>query len=157
VGKQLAHQNIIRISNVGMTAKESVLRDGVFSRRSLKIRLIRKQYDFIRERVHSILKQTAIGLAYMNAAAGSIATSSGHLLVNSAGKELRIIDFALAIRIEKPSFLGRLLRASRSCRGRAATCRRSRFGRAAGWPVRHLQFRRQRLRTDHAAAAHSAA
>src|SRR5262249_51975599 len=32
-----------------------------------------------------------------------------NLLVNSAG-ELRIIDFALATRIEKPSFFGKLLR-----------------------------------------------
>ena len=110
VGKQLAHQNIIRIANVGNDPKNPYYVMEYFPAGSLKIRLIRKQYDFIRERVHSILKQTAIGLAYMNAS-GWVHRDikPDNLLVNSAG-ELRIIDFALATRIEKPSFFGKLLR-----------------------------------------------
>jgi len=110
VGKQLAHQNIIRIAHVGADSKNPYYVMEYFPAGSLKIRLIRKQHDFIRERVHSILKQTAIGLAYMNAS-GWVHRDikPDNLLVNSAG-ELRIIDFALAMRIEKPSFLGKLLR-----------------------------------------------
>ena len=110
VGKELAHQNIIRIVHVGTSASHPYYVMEYFPAGSLKIRLIRKQYDFIRERIHSILKQAAIGMAYMNASGWVHRdVKPDNLLVNSAG-ELRIIDFALAIRIQKPSFLGKLFR-----------------------------------------------
>ena len=110
VGKQLAHQNIIRIHFVGKDSKNPYYVMEYFPAGSLKIRLIRKQYDFIRERIHSILKQCAIGLAYMNASGWVHRdVKPDNMLVNAAG-ELRIIDFALAQRIENPSFFGRLLR-----------------------------------------------
>jgi serine/threonine protein kinase len=110
VGKELQHQNIIRIHFVGKDAKNPFYVMEYFPAGSLKIRLIRKQYEFITERVHSILKQAAIGLAYMNASGWVHRdVKPDNMLVNASG-ELRIIDFALAKRVEKPSFLGKLFR-----------------------------------------------
>ena len=110
VGKELAHANIIRIHHVGKSAKNPYYVMEYFPAGSLKIRLIRKQYDFIRERIHSILKQCAIGLAYMNASGWVHRdVKPDNMLVNAAG-ELRIIDFALARRVENPSFLGKMFR-----------------------------------------------
>ena len=110
VGKELAHQNIIRIHYVGRDRKNPYYVMEYFPAGSLKIRLLRKQYDFIRERIHSILKQCAIGLAYMNASGWVHRdVKPDNMLVNAAG-ELRIIDFALAQRVEKPSFFGRMFR-----------------------------------------------
>jgi serine/threonine protein kinase len=111
VGKQLAHQNIIKIVATGTKEKVPYYVMEYFPAGSLKIRLIRKQFDFIRERIHSILKQAAIGLAYMNASGWVHRdVKPDNLLVNSAG-ELRVIDFALAQRVEgKGNFLTRMLR-----------------------------------------------
>jgi len=110
VGKELAHQNIIRIHHVGRDSKNPYYVMEYFPAGSLKIRLIRKQYEFIRERIHSILKQCAIGLAYMNASGWVHRdVKPDNMLVNAAG-ELRIIDFALAHRVEKPSYFGKMFR-----------------------------------------------
>jgi serine/threonine protein kinase len=101
VGKELAHPNIIRIAAVGNDRKNPYYVMEYFPAGSLKIRLMRKQFDFIRERVHSILKQAAIGMAYMNASGWVHRdVKLDNMLVNAAG-ELRIIDFALAVRVEK--------------------------------------------------------
>ena len=110
VGKELAHQNIIRIHYVGRDAKNPFYVMEYFPAGSLKIRLIRKQYDFIRERIHSIFKQAAIGLAYMNASGWVHRdVKPDNMLVNSAG-DLRIIDFALAQRIQRRSLFSKLFR-----------------------------------------------
>jgi len=110
VGKQLAHPNIIKIIAIGTSEKAPYYVMEYFPAGSLKIRLIRKQFDFIKERVHSILKQAAIGMAYMNASGWVHRdVKPDNMLVNSAG-ELRIIDFALALRVEKPGGLFKLFR-----------------------------------------------
>jgi serine/threonine protein kinase len=71
---------------------------------------LRKDLDFIKERAHSIFKQAATGLAYMNAS-GWVHRDikPDNMLVNSAG-ELRIIDFALAQKIQKPGMFSKLFR-----------------------------------------------
>ena len=110
VGKALQHQNIIRIHEVGRDAKNPYYVMEYFPAGSLKLRLIRKQYDFVKERIHSILKQSAIGLAYMNASGWVHRdVKPDNMLVNASG-ELRIIDFALALRIENPGFFGKMFR-----------------------------------------------
>jgi serine/threonine protein kinase len=110
VGQKLAHPNIIRIITVCRDSKNPYFIMEYFPAGSLKLRLIRKQFDFIKQRTSSILKQTATAMAYM--------TSShwihrdlkpDNILVNSAG-DVRVIDFALAQKIEKPSFFSKLFR-----------------------------------------------
>ncbi|MCS7045457.1 MAG: serine/threonine protein kinase [Gemmataceae bacterium] len=110
VGKALAHPNIIRIQHVGNDGHQVYIVMDFFPQNSLAMRLVRKDYQFVRERIHSILKQGAVGLAYMNASGWVHRDIKPHnMLVNAAG-ELRIIDFALAVRVQKPGFFGKLFR-----------------------------------------------
>ena len=110
VGQKLAHQNIIRIVNVSTDAKTPYFVMEFFPAGSLKMRLMRKQLDFIREPVESIFKQSATALAFMNAEGWVHRdVKPGNMLVNSAG-ELKIIDFALARRIDRPSFFSRFFK-----------------------------------------------
>jgi serine/threonine protein kinase len=116
VGKQMSHPNVIRIMTTGNDAEYCYYVMEFFPAGSLKVRLNMKHYDFIKERAHSIFRQAAIALAYI--------TSSGwvhrdvkpdNMLVNSAG-DLRIIDFALAQRIQSDNALGRMVRRFRKRR-----------------------------------------
>jgi serine/threonine protein kinase len=109
VGQKLAHPNIIKIMNVIKDKKNPYFVMEFFPAGSLKLRMIRKQFEFIREQTPSILKQTATALAYMNASGWVHRdVKPDNILVNSAG-EVRIIDFALAVRIQKkPGFFGRM-------------------------------------------------
>jgi eukaryotic-like serine/threonine-protein kinase len=110
VGKELTHPNVIRIVYVSEEKENHYFVMEYFPAGSLKVRLTSKQFDFIRERAHSIFKQAATGLAYMNAS-GWVHRDikPDNLLVNSAG-ELRIIDFAIAERIKEPTFFNKLFR-----------------------------------------------
>src|ERR1043166_7058578 len=100
VGKEMSHPNVIRIYNVGNDKDHCYYVMEFFPAGSLKTRLNMRQYDFIRERAHSIFKQAAVGLAYITASGWVHRdVKPDNLLVNSAG-DLRIIDFALAQRIE---------------------------------------------------------
>jgi serine/threonine protein kinase len=110
VGKEMTHPNVIRIVYVSNEAVNHYFVMEYFPSGSLKVRLINKQFDFIRERAHSIFKQAATGLAYINAS-GWVHRDikPDNLLVNSAG-DLRIIDFAIAQRAQEPSFFGKLFR-----------------------------------------------
>jgi serine/threonine protein kinase len=110
VGKQLAHQNIIRIVTVKTDPKNSYFVMEFFPGGSMKARLLKKQMDFIKEHAHSIIKQAATGFAFMNAQGWVHRdVKPDNMLVNSAG-ECKIIDFALAKKVEKPSFFGNLFR-----------------------------------------------
>jgi serine/threonine-protein kinase len=110
VGKQLSHPNVIRIVTINKDPKNPYFVMEYFPGGSLKVRLIRKQLDFIREHAHGIFKQAATALAYMNASGWVHRdVKPDNLLVNSAG-ELKVIDFALARRIEKPSLFSKLFR-----------------------------------------------
>jgi serine/threonine protein kinase len=110
VGKQMAHQNIIRIITLNKDPKNPYFVMEFFPGGSMKLRLMQKQTAFIREHAHSIFKQAATGLAFMNAQGWVHRdVKPDNLLVNSAG-DLRIIDFGLARRVERPSFFGRLFR-----------------------------------------------
>lgn len=110
VGQKLAHPNIIKIVNVSKEAKQPFFVMEFFPSGSLKLRIVRKQFDWIKERAHGIFKQAATGMAYMNASGWVHRdVKPDNILVNSAG-EVRLIDFALATRIQKPSFFARLFR-----------------------------------------------
>ena len=118
VGKQMAHANVIRIINVSTDKKTPFIVMEYFPAGSLKQRMIRKQTDFIKENCHSILKQAATALAYINASGWVHRdVKPDNILANSAG-EVRIIDFALAQRVgEKQGFLSRLIRGRRPVQG----------------------------------------
>ncbi len=115
VGKELTHPNVIRIQAIGNDKEHCYYVMEFFPAGSLKVRLNMKQYDFIKERAHSIFKQAAVGMAYMNASGWVHRdVKPDNMLVNSAG-ELRIIDFALAQRVQADSLMARL---GRRLRGR---------------------------------------
>src|SRR5262245_28734727 len=110
VGKAMAHQNIIRIVHVHKDPKNPYFVMEYFPGGSMKVRLMRKEWDFIREHAHSVFKQAATALAFMNAQGWVHRdVKPDNMLVNSAG-ELRIIDFGLAKRVERPSIFGKLFR-----------------------------------------------
>jgi eukaryotic-like serine/threonine-protein kinase len=110
VGVELTHPNVIRIVHVSNEKLHHYFVMEYFPSGSLKSRLVQKNYDFIREHAHSIFKQTATGLAYVNAS-GWVHRDikPDNLLVNSKG-ELRLIDFAIAVRSESPGFFSKLFR-----------------------------------------------
>jgi serine/threonine-protein kinase len=110
VGLEMVHPNVIRIVYVSNEKTRHYFVMEYFPSGSLKTRLMGKDYDFIREHAHSIFKQAATGLAYINAS-GWVHRDikPDNLLVNSKG-ELRLIDFAIAQRVQTPSFLKRLFR-----------------------------------------------
>lgn len=117
VGLEMAHPNVIRIVYVSNERDHHYFVMEFFPAGSLKVRLVQKQYDFIRERAISIFKQAATGLAYMNAS-GWVHRDikPDNLLVNSAG-DLRIIDFAIAQRVQTPSFFSMFFRRKKVVQG----------------------------------------
>lgn len=98
VGQQLAHPNIIRIVKIDRSQTNPHFVMEYFPAGSLKVRIMRKEMDFLREKGHDILKQAATGLAFMNAK-GWIHrdVKPDNILVASSG-DVRIIDFAIAQR-----------------------------------------------------------
>src|SRR5712691_1774579 len=67
VGRKLAHPNVIRIVHVSSDSKNPYFVMEFFPAGSLKLRMLRKQVDFIKEHSLSIFRQSATALAYMNA------------------------------------------------------------------------------------------
>jgi serine/threonine-protein kinase len=101
VGKILAHPNVIKITTVVKDKDHPFFIMEFFPSGSLKLRIMRKEKEFLQEKVHDIFKQAMTGLAYMHAS-GWVHRDikPENILVNSAG-EVRIIDFAIAQRIPK--------------------------------------------------------
>jgi eukaryotic-like serine/threonine-protein kinase len=115
VGKKLAHPNVIKIVNVSSDSKNPFIVMEFFPAGSLKSRMNQalrnpKQGEFIKEHCLNIFRQSATALAYMNASGWVHRdVKPDNILVNSAG-DVRVIDFALAQRIEKPSFFSNWFR-----------------------------------------------
>ena len=107
VGVKLAHPNIIKIIKLVKDPKNPYFVMEFFPAGNLEFRIQNKKRDFIKEFGHSILKQAATALAYMNAS-GWVHRDikPANIMVNSAG-EVRLIDFALAQRISKGGLLKR--------------------------------------------------
>jgi serine/threonine protein kinase len=98
-GEELAHPNIIRILKVDRNRYNPNFVMEFFPSGSLKLRIMHKEWDFIREYGQFILKQVATGLAYMNAKGWVHRdVKPDNILVNASG-EVRLIDFALAQRV----------------------------------------------------------
>jgi eukaryotic-like serine/threonine-protein kinase len=118
VGLHLAHPNIIKIVKVFHDRDNPCFVMEFFPSGSLKLRVMHKQDDFIREKALDILKQVATALAFMNAKGWVHRdVKLDNILVNSLG-EAKLIDFAIAQRTEKkPSGLGRLFRKKKKVMG----------------------------------------
>jgi eukaryotic-like serine/threonine-protein kinase len=117
VGKSLAHPNIIRIVTVGRDPTNPYYVMEYFPAGNLKLRIMHKEWDYLREKAQDILKQAATALAFMNAKGWVHRdVKPDNLLVNSAG-EVRLIDFALAKRVERPGLLGKLFRRKAKVQG----------------------------------------
>ena len=110
VGLKLAHQNVIRISYLSKDPKAPYFVMEFFPAGSLQKRLQLKDFKFIKDRAHSIIKQAATGFAYMNASGYLHRDIKPDNILVSEGGELRIIDFALAQRIKSRNFLSNLFR-----------------------------------------------
>jgi serine/threonine-protein kinase len=110
VGALMAHPNIIRVIDVSKDKKNPYYLMEFFPGGSLRSRLMRKQYDFVKEHASSIFRQAATALAFMNAQSWVHRdVKPDNMLVNSAGV-VKIIDFALSKKVERPSFFGSLFR-----------------------------------------------
>jgi serine/threonine-protein kinase len=99
VGKQLAHPNIIKIVHVLKDPKNPGFVMEFFPAGSVHLRLLGKQFDYIREKAHTILKQAATALAFMNAKGWVHKdVKLDNILANGVG-DVRLIDFALSERM----------------------------------------------------------
>src|SRR5262249_3292780 len=106
VGKQLAHPNIIKIVAFNKNPTNPYFVMEYFPAGNLKLRIMRKDWAFIREKGQEVLKQSATALAFMNAKGWVHRdVKPDNILVNAAG-EVRLIDFALSQRI--PTGLSKL-------------------------------------------------
>ncbi|HLN31482.1 MAG TPA: serine/threonine-protein kinase [Gemmataceae bacterium] len=101
VGTMLAHPNIIKIVKLVKDKHNPHFIMEFFPAGNLKLRVMHKKWDFIREKAHDIFKQAATALAYMHASGWVHRdVKPDNIMVNSAG-EVRLIDFALAQPISK--------------------------------------------------------
>src|SRR5262245_52250019 len=66
VGKLLAHPNLLKTIELSKDARNPFVLTEFFPVSSLKHRIVRKQFDFIKEHAARIITLAATGLAYMN-------------------------------------------------------------------------------------------
>jgi serine/threonine protein kinase len=106
VGKALAHPNIIRVISIHRDAKNPHFVMDFFPGGNLKLRILRKEFDFIKEHAQEILKQSATALAFINAKGWVHRDVKPENILVNAGGDVRVIDFAIAQRI--PTGLNRM-------------------------------------------------
>jgi serine/threonine protein kinase len=107
VGIDMAHPNVIKIIKLIKDKHHPHFIMEYFPAGNLKLRIMHKKWDFIKEHAHDIFKQTATALAYMNASGWVHRdVKPDNIMVNSAG-DVRLIDFALAQRISRGGLFGR--------------------------------------------------
>ena len=118
VPKQLNHQNIIKIVGIFRDKDNPCFIMEFFPAGSLKSRLVdKKQASFLREKLDGLLKQAATALAFTNAKGWVHRdVKPDNFLANGAG-ELRLIDFALATRVQKRGMFGGLFRRKQKAMG----------------------------------------
>ncbi|HQR05821.1 MAG TPA: serine/threonine-protein kinase [Gemmatales bacterium] len=100
VGLPLSHPNVIKMLKLAKDKDTQYLIMEFFPGGNIKLRMMRK-HTIVHERCHSILTQAAAGIAHMHDR-GWIHRDikPDNILLNSSG-EIKLIDFALAKRIER--------------------------------------------------------
>jgi len=117
VPKQLNHTNIIRVVGIFRDKDNPCFVMEFFPAGSLRDRLLSKNTQFLREKIDDLVKQAATALAFTNAKGWVHRdVKPDNFLANSAG-ELRLIDFALATRVQNAGLLARLLRGKQKTMG----------------------------------------
>jgi serine/threonine protein kinase len=112
VGLPMSHPNVIKMLKLAKDKDTQYLIMEFFPGGNLKIRMMRK-HPIVREKAHSIICQAASGIAHMHDR-GWIHRDikPDNILLNSSG-EIKLIDFALAKRIERSAGLFGFLRGGR--------------------------------------------
>jgi serine/threonine protein kinase len=101
VGKLLAHPNIIKIVHISKSSTNPYFVMEFFPAGNLKLRIARKEEEFLREKGQDILKQGATALAFMNAKGWVHRdVKPDNFLVNALG-DVRLIDFAISQQVPK--------------------------------------------------------
>ncbi|HQR43055.1 MAG TPA: serine/threonine-protein kinase, partial [Gemmatales bacterium] len=100
VGLPMSHPNVIKMLKLAKDKDTQYLIMEFFPGGNLKLRMMRK-HPIVREKAHSIIIQAASGIAHMHDR-GWIHRDikPDNILLNSSG-EVKLIDFALAKRIER--------------------------------------------------------
>lgn len=108
IGIKLRHENVIKIVEVNESMSNPFFVMEYFPAGSLRKRMFEKDFAFIKEHCDKIFKQMATGLAYMNSS-GYVHcdVKPDNVLVNAVG-ELKLIDFAISKKVQKPGLLSKL-------------------------------------------------
>jgi serine/threonine protein kinase len=114
IGQKLAHENIIRVVSVVRDKDHPHFVMDFFPGGNLKLRVMHKEFDFIKEKALEIFKQTATALAYIHVK-GWVHRDikPENILVNAAGA-VRIIDFAIARRVKQRGRRGEKVQGTRT-------------------------------------------
>jgi serine/threonine protein kinase len=110
VGQALSHPNILKVIQVGKDSKNPFVVTELFPVVSLKHRIQRKQFDFIKQHAQNMFVQAVKAMSYMNAKGWVHRDIKPDNILTSNGAEVRISDFALAQRIQKASFFSKLFK-----------------------------------------------
>ena len=110
VGKEFSHPNILKVIEVGKGSKIPYVVTELFPMASLKHRIQRKQFEFIKQHAQSIFVQAVKAMSYMNAKGWVHRDIKPDNILASNGGDVRISDFALAQKIHKASFFSRLFK-----------------------------------------------
>jgi len=101
VGTKLRHENVIHILKISRDKHSPHFIMEFFPSGSMRNRIMGKDFAFIKEHAMKIFKQSATGLAYMNAKGWvHCDVKPDNMLVNASGN-LKWIDFAITRKIPK--------------------------------------------------------
>lgn len=107
VGQQIVHPNIIKMLSIKKDPYHPYLVMEFFPSKNLKLRIMHKEEEFIKQNFRSIIEQAATALAYMHEKKWVHRdVKPDNIIVNSSA-EVRVIDFAIAKRVaKKPGLFG---------------------------------------------------
>ncbi|MEO2089995.1 MAG: serine/threonine-protein kinase [Gemmataceae bacterium] len=112
IGKQLRHENVVYVQKVNRSPDQPNFIMEYFPAGSLRRRLQSrdpKDKEYLKVNAKKIFKQTATGLAYMNASGFVHLDVKPDNIVANASAQTKIIDFAISRPIQK-GFLAKLFR-----------------------------------------------